>query len=99
VFWSLPEHFFEVIVIGGDHAGVGVTWAAGSALGTGGRVALDSMASTRIGAMSRNLAIDGRPSLSAQRRERLTGATAQLRGVSPVRACKQTGRPRERPTG
>jgi hypothetical protein len=22
VFWSLPEHFFDVIVIGGDHAGV-----------------------------------------------------------------------------
>ena len=50
---------FGVIVIGGGHAGVEAAWAAASALGTGGRVALVTMDPGKIGAMSCNPAIGG----------------------------------------
>ncbi|MFM9143876.1 MAG: FAD-dependent oxidoreductase, partial [Phycisphaerales bacterium] len=50
---------YDVIVIGGGHAGVEAAWAAASALGDGGRVALITMDPTRIGAMSCNPAIGG----------------------------------------
>ena len=42
---------------------------------------------------------DQGPPLSPQTRERRTPATARQQGVSPGSGCKQTGRPRERPTG
>jgi tRNA uridine 5-carboxymethylaminomethyl modification enzyme len=50
---------FDVIVIGGGHAGVEAAWAAASALGEGGRVALVTMDPGKIGAMSCNPAIGG----------------------------------------
>ena len=50
---------FGVIVIGGGHAGVEAAWAAASALGAGGRVALVTMDPGKIGAMSCNPAIGG----------------------------------------
>ena len=50
---------YDVIVIGGGHAGVEAAWAAASALGAGARVALVTMDPTRIGAMSCNPAIGG----------------------------------------
>ena len=50
---------FGVIVIGGGHAGVEAAWAAASALGPGGRVALVTMDPGKIGAMSCNPAIGG----------------------------------------
>ncbi len=49
----------DVIVIGGGHAGVEAAWAAASALGEGGRVALVTMDPAKIGAMSCNPAIGG----------------------------------------
>jgi tRNA uridine 5-carboxymethylaminomethyl modification enzyme len=52
-------HPFDVIVIGGGHAGVEAAWAAASALGPGGRVALVTMDPTKVGAMSCNPAIGG----------------------------------------
>jgi tRNA uridine 5-carboxymethylaminomethyl modification enzyme len=50
---------YEVIVIGGGHAGTEAAWAAASALGEGGRVALVTMDPSRIGQMSCNPAIGG----------------------------------------
>jgi tRNA uridine 5-carboxymethylaminomethyl modification enzyme len=50
---------FDVIVIGGGHAGVEAAWAAASALGAGGRVALVTMDPSKVGAMSCNPAIGG----------------------------------------
>ena len=50
---------FDVIVIGGGHAGTEAAWAAASALGAGGRVALITMDPTKVGAMSCNPAIGG----------------------------------------
>jgi tRNA uridine 5-carboxymethylaminomethyl modification enzyme len=50
---------FDVIVIGGGHAGAEAVWAAASALGPGGRVALVTMDPTKVGAMSCNPAIGG----------------------------------------
>ena len=50
---------FDVIVIGGGHAGTEAAWAAASALGAGGRVALVTMDPTKVGAMSCNPAIGG----------------------------------------
>lgn len=50
---------FDVIVIGGGHAGAEAAWAASSALGPDGRVALVTMDPSKIGAMSCNPAIGG----------------------------------------
>ncbi len=53
---------YEVIVIGGGHAGTEAAWAAASALGShgsAGRVALVTMDPRRIGTMSCNPAIGG----------------------------------------
>ncbi|MBT8485883.1 MAG: tRNA uridine-5-carboxymethylaminomethyl(34) synthesis enzyme MnmG [Phycisphaerales bacterium] len=50
---------YHVIVIGGGHAGTEAAWAAASALGEGGRVALVTMDPARIGQMSCNPAIGG----------------------------------------
>jgi tRNA uridine 5-carboxymethylaminomethyl modification enzyme len=50
---------YQVIVIGGGHAGVEAAWAAASALGGGARIALVTMDPSRIGAMSCNPAIGG----------------------------------------
>jgi len=50
---------FDVIVIGGGHAGAEAAWAASSALGPDGRVALITMDPSKIGAMSCNPAIGG----------------------------------------
>ncbi|MCH7602406.1 MAG: FAD-dependent oxidoreductase, partial [Planctomycetes bacterium] len=52
---------YDVIVIGGGHAGTEAAWAAASALSTsgGGRVALITMDPAKIGAMSCNPAIGG----------------------------------------
>ena len=51
-----PVHEFEVIVIGGGHAGVEAAWAAAN---LGARTALVTMDPTKIGAMSCNPAIGG----------------------------------------
>lgn len=55
------RHEFEVIVIGGGHAGAEAAWAAANALqvGGGGRVALVTMDPSKTGAMSCNPAIGG----------------------------------------
>ena len=53
------NHEFDVIVIGGGHVGTEAAWAAASALGTTGRVALVTMDPARIGTMSCNPAIGG----------------------------------------
>ena len=53
------NHEFDVIVIGGGHAGTEAAWAAASALGPAGRVALVTMDPARIGTMSCNPAIGG----------------------------------------
>jgi tRNA uridine 5-carboxymethylaminomethyl modification enzyme len=53
------NHEFDVIVIGGGHAGTEAAWAAASALGPDGRVALVTMDPARIGTMSCNPAIGG----------------------------------------
>ncbi len=50
---------YEVIVIGGGHAGTEAAWAAAHALGEGGSVALVTMDPRRIGTMSCNPAIGG----------------------------------------
>jgi len=52
---------YDVIVIGGGHAGIEAAWAAANALRTrgGGRVALVTMDPSRIGTMSCNPAIGG----------------------------------------
>ncbi len=50
---------FDVIVVGGGHAGTEAARAAASALGEGGRVALLSMEPARLGQMSCNPAIGG----------------------------------------
>lgn len=54
-----PRREFDCLVIGGGHAGVEAAWAASSALGPDGRVALVTMDPSRIGAMSCNPAIGG----------------------------------------
>jgi len=53
------EPRFDVIVIGGGHAGAEAAWAASSVLGACGRVALVTMDPSKIGAMSCNPAIGG----------------------------------------
>jgi tRNA uridine 5-carboxymethylaminomethyl modification enzyme len=53
------NHEFDVIVIGGGHAGTEAAWAAASALGPEGRVALVTMDPARIGTLSCNPAIGG----------------------------------------
>lgn len=50
---------FDVIVIGGGHAGTEAAWAAAGVLGDRGRVALVTMDPSRIGTMSCNPAIGG----------------------------------------
>ncbi|MSR18928.1 MAG: tRNA uridine-5-carboxymethylaminomethyl(34) synthesis enzyme MnmG [Phycisphaerales bacterium] len=50
---------YEVVVVGGGHAGVEAAWAASSVLGSGGRVALITMDASRLGVMSCNPAIGG----------------------------------------
>jgi tRNA uridine 5-carboxymethylaminomethyl modification enzyme len=50
---------FEVIVVGGGHAGVEAAWAAANVLGGTGTVALVTLDPTKIGAMSCNPAIGG----------------------------------------
>ncbi|MCH2152034.1 MAG: FAD-dependent oxidoreductase, partial [Phycisphaerales bacterium] len=50
---------FDVIVIGGGHAGVEAAWSASCALGDSGHVALVTMRPDRIAAMSCNPAIGG----------------------------------------
>lgn len=50
---------YDVIVIGGGHAGTEAAWAASSVLGEGGRVALITMDPAKIGTMSCNPAIGG----------------------------------------
>ncbi len=55
----LARDAFDVIVVGGGHAGTEAARAAASALGANGRVALVSMEPARIGQMSCNPAIGG----------------------------------------
>ena len=50
---------YDVIVIGGGHAGVEAAWAASQALGENGHVALVTMRPDRMAAMSCNPAIGG----------------------------------------
>ena len=50
---------YDVIVIGGGHAGAEAAWSASNALGPDGRVALVTMSPDRMGAMSCNPAIGG----------------------------------------
>jgi len=53
-------NFFDVLVIGGGHAGAEAAWAAANMLRPrGGRVAMVTMDPTKIGAMSCNPAIGG----------------------------------------
>lgn len=54
-----PRSRFDVIVIGGGHAGTEAAWAASGALGPDGRVALVTMDPSKIGTMSCNPAIGG----------------------------------------
>ncbi|MAB83476.1 MAG: tRNA uridine-5-carboxymethylaminomethyl(34) synthesis enzyme MnmG [Phycisphaerae bacterium] len=53
------EHSYDVIVIGGGHAGTEAAWAAAGVLRGRGRVALVTMDPSRIGTMSCNPAIGG----------------------------------------
>src|SRR5262245_23694692 len=54
------REFYDVIVIGGGHAGTEAAWAAASVVApTGGRVALITMDPSKLGAMSCNPAIGG----------------------------------------
>ncbi|MEE2972506.1 MAG: FAD-dependent oxidoreductase [Planctomycetota bacterium] len=59
----MPEDLtFDVVVVGGGHAGIEAAWAAAGALASRGRtarVAMVTMDPTRIGAMSCNPAIGG----------------------------------------
>ena len=50
---------FEVIVVGGGHAGIEAAWAAANRLGTPGSVALVTIDASKIGVMSCNPAIGG----------------------------------------
>jgi tRNA uridine 5-carboxymethylaminomethyl modification enzyme len=50
---------YDVIVIGGGHAGTEAAWAAGSVLGVDARIALITIDPSRIGQMSCNPAIGG----------------------------------------
>ena len=50
---------FDVIVVGGGHAGTEAAWAAAGVLGSAGRVALITMDPSMIGTMSCNPAIGG----------------------------------------
>ncbi|HBZ97603.1 MAG TPA: tRNA uridine-5-carboxymethylaminomethyl(34) synthesis enzyme MnmG, partial [Phycisphaerales bacterium] len=54
----MPDRY-DVIVIGGGHAGTEAAWAAASVLAGRGRVALVTMDPSRIGTMSCNPAIGG----------------------------------------
>ena len=53
------ENHFDVIVIGGGHAGTEAAWAAAGVLGPEARVAFVTMDPSRIGTMSCNPAIGG----------------------------------------
>ncbi len=53
------DRAFEVIVIGGGHAGVEAAWAAANLLRTSGSVALVTLDASKIGVMSCNPAIGG----------------------------------------
>src|SRR5882672_7043481 len=54
------REFYDVIVIGGGHAGTEAAWAAASIVAPqGGRVALITMDPSKIGTMSCNPAIGG----------------------------------------
>src|SRR3954466_12211638 len=55
---SMPE-FFDVVVIGGGHAGAEAAWAAAHMLGDRGCVAMVTMDARAIGRMSCNPAIGG----------------------------------------
>ncbi len=58
--FMVPTAEYDVLVIGGGHAGVEAAWAAANMLhGDGGRAALITMDRTTIGAMSCNPAIGG----------------------------------------
>ncbi len=54
-----PADRYEVVVVGGGHAGTEAARAAAAALGAGGRVALVTMEPARLGQMSCNPAIGG----------------------------------------
>ena len=56
---ALRADHFDVIVVGGGHAGAEAARAAACALGSGGRVALVTMEPSRVGQMSCNPAIGG----------------------------------------
>lgn len=53
------EQRYDVIVIGGGHAGVEAAWAAANMLGESSRIALVTMDPSKVGAMSCNPAIGG----------------------------------------
>ncbi|MFK7759782.1 MAG: tRNA uridine-5-carboxymethylaminomethyl(34) synthesis enzyme MnmG [Phycisphaerales bacterium] len=53
------KNSYEVIIVGGGHAGVEAAWAAANRLGTPGSVALISLDPDKIGVMSCNPAIGG----------------------------------------
>ncbi|MFN0011841.1 MAG: tRNA uridine-5-carboxymethylaminomethyl modification enzyme MnmG/GidA [Phycisphaerales bacterium] len=53
------QRSFELIVIGGGHAGVEAAWAAANVLGREGSVALVTLDASKIGVMSCNPAIGG----------------------------------------
>jgi tRNA uridine 5-carboxymethylaminomethyl modification enzyme len=55
----MPTDSYDVVVIGGGHAGAEAAWAAARLLGPGGRVALVTMDPRAIGRMSCNPAIGG----------------------------------------
>ena len=55
----MQHQTYDVVVIGGGHAGCEAAWSASSVLGPGGRVALVTMDPARIGVMSCNPAIGG----------------------------------------
>src|SRR3569623_1103366 len=54
-----PNTAFDIIVIGGGHAGAEAAWAAAHILGDRGRVAMVTMDPRAIGRMSCNPAIGG----------------------------------------
>ena len=55
---DMPD-FYDVIIIGGGHAGAEAAWAASHMLGDRGKVAVVSMYSWALGRMSCNPAIGG----------------------------------------